>query len=60
MSKLLEDGIKRWTVTRDAARQDVFEYIALFYNPQRKRTNNGMQSPVDYEIRQRKLNQAGV
>jgi transposase-like protein len=46
--------------TRDAARQDVFEYIELFYNTKRKHTNNGMLSPVDFEIRQQKLNEAGV
>ncbi|MEX0340259.1 MAG: IS3 family transposase, partial [Arenibacterium sp.] len=40
--------------------RDVFEYIELFYNPKRKHTNNGMLSPVDYEIRQQKLNKAGV
>jgi putative transposase len=46
--------------TRDAARQDVFEYIELFYNPKRKHTNNGMLSPVEFEIRQQKLTEAGV
>jgi len=45
---------------REAARQDVFEYIEIFYNPKRKRTNNGMLSPVDFEIRQQKLNEPGV
>jgi putative transposase len=46
--------------TREAARQDVFEYIEMFYNPKRKHTNNGMPSPVDFENRQKKLNEAGV
>ncbi len=46
--------------TRDAARQDVFDYIEMFYNPQRKHTNNGMLSPVDFEITQQKLKEAGV
>ena len=46
--------------TRDAARQDVFDYIEMFYNPSRKHTNNGMLSPVDFEIRQHKLSEAGV
>jgi putative transposase len=46
----------------------------MFYNPKRKHTNNGMLSPpplidclaidcramVDFEIRQQKLNEAGV
>ena len=46
--------------SREEARRDVFEYIELFYNPKRKHTNNGMLSPVDFEIRQQKLNRAGV
>jgi len=29
-------------------------------NPKRKHTNNGMLSPIDFEIRQRKLKEAGV
>ena len=32
----------------------------MFYNPTRKHTNNGMLSPVDYEIKQKKMNEAGV
>ncbi|PYG26436.1 hypothetical protein C8N36_12357, partial [Pelagimonas varians] len=31
----------------DVARQDVFDSIEMFYNPNRKHTNNGMLSPVD-------------
>jgi hypothetical protein len=46
--------------TCEAARQDVCEYIETFYNPKRKHTNNGMLSPVDFEIRQQKRNEAGV
>jgi putative transposase len=46
--------------TRDAARQDVSKYIEMFYNPKRKRTKNGMLSPVDFETGQQKLNEAGV
>ena len=58
---LKRERIRRRTYpTRDAARQDVFEYIELFYNPKRKHTNNGMLSPVDFEIRQLKPNEAGV
>jgi hypothetical protein len=38
----------------------VFDYIEMFYNPNRKHTNNGMLSPVDYEITQRNINKAGV
>lgn len=53
--------IRRQTyLTRDAARQDVFDYIEMFYNPTRKHTNNGMMSPVDYEMKQQKMNKAGV
>lgn len=55
------ERIRRRTYTiRDAARQDVFEHIEMFYNPKYKHTNNGMLSPVDFEIRQQKLNEAGV
>lgn len=58
---LKRERIRRRTYpTRDDARRDVFEYIELFYNPKRKHTNNGMLSPVDFEIRQQKLNEAGV
>jgi hypothetical protein len=32
----------------------------LFYNPKRKHTNNGILSPVDYEIKQQRMNTAGV
>lgn len=50
----------RLGVTRDAARQDVFDYIEVFYNPTRKHTNHGMLSPVDHETEQKKMNEAGV
>ena len=45
--------------TRDDARQDVFDYIEMFYNPQRKHAKNGMLSPVIFE-QQQKLNPQGV
>jgi putative transposase len=38
--------------TRKDARDDVFDYIELFYNPKRKHGNNGMLSPVDFERQQ--------
>lgn len=58
---LKRERIRRRTyLTREAARQDVFEYIEMFYNPKRKHTNNGMLSPVDFETRQQKMNEAGV
>jgi len=58
---LKRERIRRQTyLTRDAARQDVFDYIEMFYNPTRKHSNNGMLSPVDYEIKQLKMTEAGV
>jgi putative transposase len=39
--------------TRAEARQDVFDYIAFFHNPQRKRERNGMPSPIDLEQQQK-------
>lgn len=58
---LKRERIRRRTyLTCEAARQDVFDYIETFCNPKRKHTNNGMVSPVDFEIRQQKLNEAGV
>ena len=58
---LKRERIRRRTyATRDAARRDVFDYIEMFYNPTRKHTNNGMLWPVDYEIKQKKMIEAGV
>ncbi|MDC7675541.1 IS3 family transposase [Asticcacaulis sp. LKC15W] len=58
---LKREWIRRKTyATREAARQDVFEYIEMFYNPKRKHTNNGMLSPIDFEDRQRILKAQGV
>jgi putative transposase len=58
---LKRERIRRRTyVTCNAARQDVFDYIEMFYNPNRKHTNNGMLPQVDYEIKQPKTNEAGV
>jgi putative transposase len=58
---LKRERVRRRTyLTRDAARQDVFEYIEMFYNPKRKHTNNGMLSPVDFETQQKELDEAGV
>ena len=39
--------------TREEARQDVFDYIECFYNPQRKHVRNGMLSPIDFEQQQK-------
>lgn len=41
--------------SRAAARQDMFEYIRMFYNPKCKHTNNRILSPVDFEIGQQNL-----
>lgn len=58
---LKRERIRRRTyLTRNDAKRDVFDYIEMFYNPKCKHTNNGMLSPVDFENRQHKLNQAGV
>ena len=57
---LKRERVRRKTYpTRQAARQDVFNYIEMFYNPKRKHTNNRMLSPVEFE-RQQKLNRLGV
>jgi len=45
--------------TRAEARQDVFDYIEMFYNPTRKHARNGMLSPVDFE-RQQEMTVEGV
>ena len=48
---LKTERIRRKTYkTRQLARQDVFDYIEMFYNPKRKHGNNGMLSPVDFEM----------
>lgn len=57
---LKRERIRRRTYkTREQARQDVFDYIEMFYNPKRKHARNGMLSPVEFE-RQRKLRPEGV
>jgi putative transposase len=45
--------------TREEARRDVFDYIELFYNPQRKHVRHGMLSPIALE-QQQKLKRQGV
>ncbi len=45
--------------TRPEARQDVFDYIEVFYNPKRKHVRNRMLSPVDFE-RQKETRTEGV
>lgn len=58
---LKHERIRRRTFpAREAVRRDIFEYNEMFHNSERKHTNNGMLSPVDFETRQQKLNEAGV
>ncbi|WP_323790083.1 IS3 family transposase, partial [Thalassovita sp.] len=55
------ERIRRRTYkTRKQARQDIFDYIGMFYNPKRKHARNEILSPVDVENRQRNVNQEGV
>ncbi len=35
------------------ARQDVFDYIEMFYNLKHKHANNGLLSPVEFERQQK-------
>ena len=59
-SALKRERIRRRTYkTRDEARQDVFDYIEMFYNPKRKHGRNGMLSPAEFE-RQQKTRTEGV
>ncbi len=37
--------------TKDAARAEVFDYIEMFYNPQRRHGSTGDLSPVEFERR---------
>ncbi len=48
---------KPWA--RKEARQDVFNYIELFYDPKRRHGKNGMLSPVGFE-RQQNVKLQGV
>ncbi len=49
---LKRERIRRRTYrTRDEARQDVFDYIEVFYNLTHKHVHNGMLSPVEFERR---------
>ena len=42
---------RRIYASREQARQDVFNYIELFYNPKRRHGSSGNLSPVNYEKR---------
>jgi len=50
---------RRTYKTRVEARQDVFHYIEMFYNPKCRHVRNGMLSPVEFE-RLREMNSEGV
>ncbi|MEO9527582.1 IS3 family transposase [Roseibium sp.] len=57
---LKRERIRRRTYkTRVEARQDVFNYIEMFYNPTPKHARNGMLSPFEFERRQ-KMKAEGV
>lgn len=40
---------RRIYATRDEARQDIFDYIEMFYNPKRRHSLSNDLSPVEYE-----------
>lgn len=47
---LKRERIRRKTyATRKDARDHIFDYIEMFYNPKRKHGNNGLLSPIDFE-----------
>jgi len=49
-SNLKKEKIRRTKYkTRDEARQAMFHYIEMFYNPKRRHTSNGRISPGEYE-----------
>jgi Integrase core domain len=57
---LKRERVRRKTYkTRDETRQDIFDYIEMFYNPQRKHVRNGMLSPINFE-KQQELNSQSV
>ncbi len=59
-NRLKSERIRRRTYrTREEARQDVFDYIEMFYNPKRKHARNGMLSPAEFE-RQQKMRRERV
>ena len=49
---LKRERIKRKTyASRDDARQDIFDYIEMFYNPKRRHGLNDRLSPAEFERR---------
>jgi putative transposase len=52
-SSLKRERVRRRTYkTREEARQDVFDYIEMFYNTVRKQVRKGMLLPVNFELQQ--------
>lgn len=45
------DGVKTYRTCKEA-KQEVFDYIEMFYNPKPKHAKNGMLSPAEFERRQ--------
>jgi transposase InsO family protein len=41
----------RHYATRDGTTRDIFEYIEVFYNRQRRHSTHGYDSPAEYEAR---------
>ena len=59
-SSFKRERIRRRTCkTREEARQDVFDYVEMFYNPKGKHVSNGMLPPGEFE-RQKNLKANGV
>ena len=48
-SMKIERVHKKVYLSREQARQDVFDYIEVFYNPKRRHSTLGYVSPVDFE-----------
>ena len=48
-SYLSESVRRRIYITRDEARQDIFDYIEMFYNPKRRHRFSNDMSPAEYE-----------
>jgi putative transposase len=53
---LKRERIKRKTyANREEARQDIFDYIEMFYNPKRRHSYNDQMSPVAFENQYQKM-----
>lgn len=50
---------RRTCKTREEVRQNVFDYIEIFYNPVRKQVRNGMLPPAQFERQQILKGEAG-